>query len=92
MNKKISRAHQFVVCINNDGYKASLETGKLYRVVPDEAATHGYIRVVDETGEDYGYSANRFFPIEVPQALKRALFAAPPPQDTQSALRSAKIN
>jgi hypothetical protein len=49
------------VCIDNAGYAASLEAGKLYPVIPDdEAAKHGYIRVVDESGEDYGYSAERF--------------------------------
>ncbi|NOT57172.1 MAG: hypothetical protein HOP18_21430 [Deltaproteobacteria bacterium] len=63
-----------MVCINNEGDKASLEVGKLHRVIPDEeAAAHGYIRVVDETGEDYGYTTARFFPLEVPQALVTAL-------------------
>jgi hypothetical protein len=67
----------FAVCINNRGYEASLLAGKLYRVIPDdEAASHGYIRVIDESGEDYGYSASRFFPIEVPQALQKALTSA----------------
>jgi len=52
---------QFAVCINNEGYEASLEMGKLYRVILDEeAAKHGYIRIVDESGEDYGYSLKRF--------------------------------
>jgi len=74
MRKKAKQAIHFAVCINNEGYRASLEVGKLYRVVPDEAAaSHGYIRVVDESGEDYGYAADRFFPLEVPQALADAL-------------------
>ena len=65
---------KFAVCINNVGYEASLEVGKLYRIVHDEeAASHGYSRVIDESGEDYGYSANRFSPIEVPLALQKAL-------------------
>ncbi len=52
---------RFAVCINHSGYEASLEAGKLYRVIPDDkAASHGYIRVIDESGEDYGYSASRF--------------------------------
>ncbi|MGH7276415.1 MAG: hypothetical protein ACREIY_05230 [Candidatus Rokuibacteriota bacterium] len=43
----------------------SLEIGKLYRMIPDqEAARHGYLRIVDESGEDYGYSADRFFAID----------------------------
>lgn len=74
MTKNTEQMPQFAVCINNEGYTASLEVGKLYQVIPDEtAATHGYIRVVDESGEDYGYAATRFFPLEVPQALVDAL-------------------
>jgi len=64
----------FAVCVNNKGYLASLEVGKLYRVIPDEEAErHGYLRVVDESGEDYAYSSERFFPLEIPTRLKRAL-------------------
>jgi hypothetical protein len=49
---------EFAVCINNRAYEASLEAGKLYRLVPDpRAEAHGYLRVIDESGEDYGYSA-----------------------------------
>jgi hypothetical protein len=67
----------FAVCINNRGYEASLELGKLYRITPDEeAAAHGYLRITDESGEDYGYSADRFFPLDVPQELVDALAAA----------------
>jgi len=65
---------QFGVCIDNRGYVASLELGKLYRVVADEdASKHGYIRVVDESGEDYGYSAERFVILKVPQPVVHAL-------------------
>ena len=74
MKRKTTKAPPFAVCINNEGYKASLEVGKLYQVILDEeAASHGYIRVVDESGEDYGYAMARFFPLEVPQALVDAL-------------------
>ena len=74
MKRKTIKAAHFAVCINNEGYQASLEVGKLYRVIPDvEAASHGYLRIVDESGEDYGYTADRFFPLDVPQALADAL-------------------
>jgi hypothetical protein len=64
----------FAVCVNNRGYRASLEVGKLYRIVPDSDATkHGYICVVDESGEEYAYAARRFFKIEIPATLRRAL-------------------
>ena len=77
MKRRGKSETHFAVCVNNKGYEASLEAGKLYRVIPDEeAASHGYIRVIDESGEDYGYSADRFFPIEVPQPLAPALPSA----------------
>lgn len=64
----------FAVCINNRGYPASLEMHKIYQVVPDEAAEgDGDIRVIDESGEDYLYSADRFVEIEPPQTVKRSL-------------------
>jgi len=67
----------FAVCLNNEGYPASLEVGKLYRVIPDEeAAVHGYIRVIDESGEDYAYSTERFYPIALPQAVEQTLLSA----------------
>jgi hypothetical protein len=64
---------KFAVCISNKGYEASLEVGKLYRVISDnDASSHGYIRAIDESGEDYGYSKSRFFPMEIPEALDNA--------------------
>jgi hypothetical protein len=52
----------FAVCVDNTGYEASLEAGKLYRVIPDPvAAGHGYLWVIDESGADYGYNVDRFF-------------------------------
>ena len=72
-----TRATCFAVCLDNEGYEASLEVGKLYRVVPDEeAAAHGYTRVVDESGEDYAFSSNRFYAVELPQAVGRTLLSA----------------
>jgi hypothetical protein len=74
MKMKTRRSTHFGVCIDNTGYPASLEVGKLYPVIPDaEAAKHGYIRVVDESGEDYGYAEGRFFVLGVPEELARAL-------------------
>ena len=67
-------APTFVACVDNSGYLASLVLHKIYRVIPDEdAARDGDIRVVDESGEDYLYSADRFIAIEVPKALERSI-------------------
>ncbi|HKQ54127.1 MAG TPA: hypothetical protein VJT74_17250 [Pyrinomonadaceae bacterium] len=50
---------------------------KIYRVLPDEAAAEdNYLRVVDESGEDYLYPADYFLPIELSKDLEKALLAA----------------
>lgn len=68
---------QFAICIENEGYPASLELWKVYRVLPDDkAAGHQLIRVVDESGEDYLYPENWFVPIKLPQAAEEAMLAA----------------
>ncbi len=62
---------QFAICVSNDGYPASLELRKVYRLVADPlAATRHFVRVVDESGEDYLYPEEFFVPIEVPQAAQ----------------------
>ena len=67
---------KFAICLNNEGYPASLEVGKLYQMIPDdEAAVHGYIRVVDESGEDYAFTANRFHVIELPITVGQNLLS-----------------
>jgi hypothetical protein len=77
MAERKSRAKRFSVCVNNEGYQASLELHKIYRVVPDEEAeADGDIRVVDESGEDYLFSASRFVEMEPPQRVKRSLLHA----------------
>ena len=77
MKKQHPSSRQFALCLNNEDYLASLEVGKVYRVIPDEeAASHGYIRVIDESGEDYAYSAERFHLIPLPRAIERVLRSA----------------
>ena len=46
-------------------------------VQDDDAASHGYISVIDENGEDYAYTANRFHLIQLPTAIERTLLSAP---------------
>jgi hypothetical protein len=73
-NKESAR---FAICVNNDGYPASLELRKVYRIVPDPvAATRHFVRVVDESGEDYLYPEDFFVPIDVPQAARDAFAQA----------------
>jgi len=77
MRKAEKASAHFAVCLNNDGYKASLEVGKLYRFIPDkEAEAEGLIRVIDESGEDYAFSTDRFHPVALPVTVEKALLAA----------------
>jgi hypothetical protein len=65
---------QFVVCLKNSGYEASLESRKIYQMLPDaEAESHKMIRVIDESGEDYLFPASLFSPISLPHALAEEL-------------------
>ena len=67
---------KFAICVKNEDYPASLQLWKVYRVLPDEkGARHNMIRVIDESGEDYLFSANYFVPVELPQAVELALLA-----------------
>jgi hypothetical protein len=69
--------HQFVVCINNEHYPASLELRKIYQVVSDEKAAHHHLlRVIDESGEDYLYPVRYFVSIELPQSAAEAFLSA----------------
>lgn len=66
-----------MVCVRNVGYEASLERNKLYVVLPDPTAErHGQVRVIDESGEDYLFSADRFVAIDVPAAVRVSLLKA----------------
>ena len=70
-------AARFVICINDGGYLDDLKVRTVYQVLPDEsAAKSNYIRVIDETGEDYLYPSTLFVPIELPHEAEKVLLAA----------------
>ena len=67
------RRKQFVVCVKNDECD-DLEPRKVYQVLADpKAAKDGYLRIVDESGEDYLYPESYFVPITLPAAAQQAL-------------------
>jgi hypothetical protein len=71
-----ARKRKFAVCLSNEGYRASLEPRKIYAVVEDtDAAKHGLLRVIDETGESYLYPKARFAPIKLPPEVERVISA-----------------
>jgi hypothetical protein len=68
---------QFVVCVKNKQYGASLELRKLYQVLPDDsAAKHRLLRVIDESGEDYLYPEGYFVAVALPQSAEKAVLRA----------------
>lgn len=76
---KMKKRHeaQFVVCLKNDDYPASLEVRKIYRVLSDPSATkRRLIRIVDESGEDYLYPLGYFAPIEIPRSVEQSFAMA----------------
>ncbi len=64
----------FMICVENRGYEASLETRKIYEVLTDKTAEkHHQIRVIDESGEDYLYPEKYFAPVRLPLFTKEKL-------------------
>ena len=67
---------RFVLCVKNDDCD-DLERRKVYRVIPDEKAEKdGYVRVIDESGEDYLYPSSYFVRLQLPQEAEQAIAAA----------------
>ena len=68
---------RLVICLDNSGYEVSLERRKIYVAIPDaEAARHGRVRVVDESGDDYLYPKALFRLIDLPETIRKAVLAA----------------
>ena len=73
---KESKEQSFALCIESKECE-DLEKRKIYRVLPDdEAAKEGYLRIVDESGEDYLYPESYFILVELPREAQDALQVA----------------
>lgn len=71
MRKSVIR---FALCVTDK--EPDLEPGKLYLVLSDERASQeGYLRVIDESGEDYLYPEDYFVFVQLPKKAKEALLA-----------------
>jgi hypothetical protein len=65
---------KFLLCIDNEGYEASLEIRKLYETIPDkEAQHHKQVRIIDESGEDYLYPSRFFAPVRLSMQTKNRI-------------------
>ncbi|NJN46622.1 MAG: hypothetical protein HC808_09235 [Candidatus Competibacteraceae bacterium] len=70
---KVKTKSKFVLCIENKDCD-DLEKGKVYPKLSDsKAKREGFIRVIDESGEDYLYPESYFVPIEIPVEARHAL-------------------
>ena len=66
--------NKFLLCVNNQGYEASLELRKLYENIPDrETERHEQVRIIDESGEDYLYPTNYFAPVRLLTETKKKI-------------------
>lgn len=64
------------MCVRNGG-SDDLEVRKIYQVFPDaSAARDGYVRILDESGDDYLYPSEYFVPVRLPAAVSRALLVS----------------
>jgi len=70
---KAKENYKFVLCIENKDCD-DLEKRKIYQVLPDEEAEQeGYLRVIDESGEDYLYPRSYFVAVQLPREAQEAL-------------------
>ena len=77
MAKAKGSSAQFVICIRNEGYPASLEPRKIYQELPDRDASRAkLIRIIDESGEDYLFPGEFFIPLELSKDVEAALLRA----------------
>jgi hypothetical protein len=64
---------ELALCVKNDDCD-DLERRQIYPLLPDEeAAKKGYLRVVDESGEDYLYPESYFVIVKLPIEVQKVL-------------------
>jgi hypothetical protein len=62
------------ICLDNAGYEVSLVWLKIYFALPDaKAERRGFLRIVDESREDYLYPSQRLVAADLPVSLRRAI-------------------
>ncbi|HVR41505.1 MAG TPA: hypothetical protein VMU84_20590 [Thermoanaerobaculia bacterium] len=70
----MSETKHFAICVHNGEYAGTLELRKVYELLEDAAAAaRDYVRVIDESGEDYLYPRSWFVPVSVPANVEDLL-------------------
>ena len=79
---------RLVLCIRSGG-SDDLQPRKVYRVLPDRAAARdGFVRVIDESGEDYLYPAGYFVRVRLlPVGIAREALWPPNEESRPAAQR-----
>ena len=72
ISSKQEKAPQFVLCIRK-GDEEDLEVRKAYRILPSRPNESGFLRVIDESGEDYLYPEDYFIGLELSTEAEKAL-------------------
>jgi hypothetical protein len=74
--EKEKKEQLFALCVENKDCE-DLEKRKIYKVLPDEEAEkEGYLKVIDESGEDYLYPQSYFVLVQLPREAQEALRVA----------------
>jgi len=79
-NSKSSRGERaiaYAMCIDPANYKMSLTLGKAYQVLkPGRGSPRGWLRIIDDTEEDYYFPSSMFVKVELPAKARRAIATA----------------
>ena len=74
--EKAKENHKFALCVKNRDCQ-DLDKRKIYQILPDDnAEEEGYLRIIDESGEDYLYPQSYFILISLPREAEKALQVA----------------
>ncbi|MGE0886574.1 MAG: hypothetical protein AB7P14_23800 [Blastocatellales bacterium] len=66
----------FALCVDNTDYKGSLIPGKVYKIIANpKAAKDDFVRIIDESGEDYLYHKSYFLFVDFPPVVKKRILA-----------------
>jgi hypothetical protein len=73
----MAKAKRLFICLDNAGYGVSIDRLKIYVALPDAKAERtGYLRIIDDSGEDYLYPSQRFVAADLPNSTRRAVLRA----------------
>jgi len=74
LRRKNKSAATYALCVGNEGNEVSLELRKLYQIVdPEQNDPSDWIRVIDESGEDYIYPAANFVLLTLPEDVEEVV-------------------